>query len=125
MFLCYVNCISFYQVSSTGLSTQIQLSSIQIFALETGKLLSLYDGCVSLNRFAPAYQQHYGKPCKACNYGYNRIVEVLTAIPHVVRTVGKGSEKMVVLTEGDLILDVKQTVRSEYLLYAAFRTCLE
>ena len=102
------------KVSGSGTTAQVQLSPLQVFALETDKLLSLNDGCVSLNRFAPAYQQHYGRPCRASDYGYNRIVEVLSAIPHIVRTLGKGSEKMVVSVElGELALDIEPPVTSE------------
>lgn len=77
------------------------LTPLQSFAIETRDLLKHLDGCVSLNRFAPNFQQMYGRPCKASDYGFNRISEVIDAVSNVAEIRGKGAEKMVVLVDGD------------------------
>ena len=77
------------------------LTPLQSFAIETRDLLKHFDGCVSLNRFAPNFQQMYGRPCKASDYGFNRISEVIDAVSNVAEVRGKGAEKMVVLVDGD------------------------
>nr|UST29482.1 meiosis regulator and mRNA stability factor 1-like isoform X1 [Haliclona caerulea] len=75
------------------------LTTLQSFAIEAKKLLTHYEGCISLNRFAPCFQQFYNRPLKAADYGYSRLSEVILAIPHVAELRGKGTDKMVVLLE--------------------------
>ena len=60
---------------------------------------------MSLNRFAPNFQQYYARPCRAADYGFNRISEVLEAVPNVAEIRGKGVEKMVLQVDGhDVVL---------------------
>ena len=80
---------------------KLRLAPLQTFAIETRDLLRHLDGCVSLNRFAPNFQQMYGRPCKAADFGYSRVSEVIDIIPNVAEISGKGAEKMVVLVDGD------------------------
>lgn len=79
----------------------IFLTPLQSFAIETRDLLKHLDGWVSLNRFAPNFQQMYGRPCKASDYGFSRISEVIDAVSNVAEVRGKGVEKIVVLVDGD------------------------
>ena len=81
--------------------SKLRLTPLQTFAIETRDLLRHLGGCVSLNRFAPNFQQLYGRPCKAADYGFNRISEVIDAMSNVAEIRGKGSEKMVVLVDVD------------------------
>ncbi|XP_048575860.1 uncharacterized protein LOC5520570 isoform X1 [Nematostella vectensis] len=82
------------------------LTALQMFSIETKQLLLQNDGCVSLNRFAPCFQQLYNRPCRAADYGYGRIAEVLSTISGLVDIRGDGAEKMVLLTEAsDVLLD--------------------
>ena len=83
---------------------KLRLTPLQTFAIETRDLLRNLDGCVSLNRFAPNFQQMYGRPCKAADYGFNRISELIDAVSNVAEIRGKGAEKMVVLVDGDSIV---------------------
>ena len=43
----------------------------------------------------------YGRPCKASDYGFSRISEVIDAVCNVAEVRGKGAEKIVVLVDGD------------------------
>lgn len=80
---------------------KLRLTPLQSFAIETRDLLRHLHGCVSLNRFAPNFQQLYGRPCKAADYGFNRISEVIDIISNVAQVRGKCAEKMVILVDGD------------------------
>ncbi|XP_022794519.1 meiosis regulator and mRNA stability factor 1-like [Stylophora pistillata] len=80
---------------------KLTLTPLQTFAIEARDLLKHLRGCVSLNRFAPNFQQLYGRPCKASDYGYSRVSEVIDAVSNVAEIRGKGAEKMVVLVDGD------------------------
>ena len=91
--------VYFKQVDNTD--NKLRLTPLQTFAIETRDLLRHLDGCVSLNRFAPNFQQMYGRPCKAADFGFSRVSEVIDIIPNVAEIRGKGAEKMVVLVDGD------------------------
>ena len=82
----------------------VTLRPVHVFAQRSQELLEASKGCLSLNRFAPTYQQHFGKPCKASEYGYTRIAEVISSIPHVAKLIGKGAEKMVILNRAGKVL---------------------
>ena len=84
-----------------GRNSKLRLTPLQTFAIETRDLLRHLDGCVSLNRFAPHFQQMYGRPCRAADYGFSRISEVIDIVSNVAEIRGKGAEKMVVLVDGD------------------------
>ena len=84
-----------------GRNNKLRLTPLQTFAIETRDMLRHLDGCVSLNRFAPHFQQMYGRPCRAADYGFSRISEVIDIIFNVAEIRGKGAEKMVVLVDGD------------------------
>lgn len=84
-----------------GRNSKLRLTPLQTFAIETRDLLRHLDGCVSLNRFAPHFQQMYGRPCRAADYGFSRISEVIDIISNVAEIRGKGAEKVVVLVDGD------------------------
>ena len=92
------------QVDSGDGMRKLRLTPLQTFAIETRDLLRSLDGCVSLNRFAPNFQQMYGRPCKAADYGFNRISELIDAVSNVAEIRGKGAEKMVVLVDGDSVV---------------------
>lgn len=36
-------------------------------------------------RFIPAYHHHFGRQCRVAEYGYNKLIDLLDAIPHVVQ----------------------------------------
>lgn len=97
------------------------LTPLQCFAIETRDLLKHLDDCVSLNRFAPNFQQMYGRPCKASDYGFSRISEVIDAVFNVAEVRGKGAEKIVVLVDGD---DVTLHGREGSLIFVAFPSAL-
>ena len=108
---------------------KLNLTPLQAFAIETRDLLKHLHGCVSLNRFAPNFQQLYGRPCKASDYGFNRISEVIDAVSNVAEIRGKGAEKMVVLVDGDNVSllgregEIKFPFRFSILQYSSCGNC--
>jgi len=85
---------------------KVCLTPLQLFAVEAKQLLTHQGGCVSLSRFAPCYQQYYNKPCKASDYGYSRLSEVIAAVPNIAEVRGKGVDKMVILiSDGDILIE--------------------
>ena len=59
----------------------------------------------------------YGRPCKASDYGFSRISEVIDAVCNVAEVRGKGAEKIVVLVDGD---DITLHGREGNLIFVAF-----
>ena len=100
---------------------KLRLTPLQTFAIETRDLLRYLDGCVSLNRFAPNFQQLYGRPCKAADYGFNRISEVIDIICNVAEVRGKGVEKMVILVDGDNVAVPLSQGNRAFLLYLSVK----
>ena len=89
----------------SGQAAKLQLSPIQSFAVEAQQLLERMRGCVTLNRFAPHFQQAFGRPCRAADYGFTRVAELLAAVPNVVEIRGAGVDKIVLLRErADLLV---------------------
>lgn len=80
-------------------NNRLGLSPLSRFEVETQALLRSCDGCLSLNRFAPAYQQMFSKACVVADFGYSKLASLLNAVPHVARIIGNGPEKVVIAVE--------------------------
>ena len=78
---------------------RVVLSPISRFQVETKSLLDSCGGCISLNRFAPVYQQLFSKACIVADFGYCKLASLLNAVPHVARVIGNGAEKVVIAVE--------------------------
>lgn len=40
---------------------------------------------IPFSRFIPSYHRHFGRQCRVSEFGFTKLVELLEAIPHVVR----------------------------------------
>lgn len=66
----------------------------------------------------------YGQPCKASDYGFSRISEVIDAVSNVAEIRGKGAEKMVVLVDGDNVSLLGPGSKMKLLFFLLFFTVL-
>ncbi|KAL3876190.1 hypothetical protein ACJMK2_034060, partial [Sinanodonta woodiana] len=51
-----------------------------------------------VSRFIPTYHHHFGRQCRVADYGYNKLMELFEAIPHVIQILGTGDRKVLMLT---------------------------
>lgn len=73
-----------------------------VFAREVRGLLRCQPGCtISFGKFVPAYHSHFGKQCCVYVYGYNKLIELLEAIPNVVQILGH--QKYITLTHREQV----------------------
>ena len=66
----------------------------------------------------------YGQPCKASDYGFSRISEVIDAVSNVAEIRGKGAEKMVVVVDGDNVSLLGPGSKMKLLFFLLFFTVL-
>lgn len=67
------------------------------FGREVRGLLRSQPGCtIPFAKFVPAYHSHFGKQCCLQPYGFERLVDLLQAVPSVVQILG--NHKMITLT---------------------------
>ena len=56
------------------------------FTREIVDLLSRQHRCrITFSKFIPAYHHHFGRQCRVGEYGFNKLAELLGAIPDVVQ----------------------------------------
>ena len=60
---------------------------------------------IQFNKFVPLYHHHFGRQCKLSNYGFNKLIELLEAMPETVHVVYKDNIQFVQLRE-NLMLDL-------------------
>lgn len=66
---------------SPALATQLAL-----FSRELVDLLKTAPHCqLPFGRFIPAYHHHFGRQCRVADYGYTKLVDLFSALPHVVQ----------------------------------------
>lgn len=66
--------------------TAEEIERTRLFATEVIELLRHVPHCkMQFNRFVPAYHHHYGRQCRVADYGFNKLVELLEAIPNVLQ----------------------------------------
>lgn len=69
---------------------------VRQFALEAVELLSQGpESGMLLAKFNPAYQQHFDRKLRVSRYGFNKLIQLLQAIPDLVEVYGVGDHKMV------------------------------
>lgn len=67
------------------------------FGREVRGLLRSQPGCtIPFSKFIPTYHSHFGKQCCLQPYGFERLVDLLEAVPNVVQILG--NYKMITLT---------------------------
>ncbi|XP_054762674.2 meiosis regulator and mRNA stability factor 1-like [Lytechinus pictus] len=54
---------------------------------------------ITFSKFIPAYHHHFGRQCRVGEYGFNKLAELLGALPEVVQIEEFGDERSVQLTE--------------------------
>ncbi|XP_030847360.1 meiosis regulator and mRNA stability factor 1-like [Strongylocentrotus purpuratus] len=54
---------------------------------------------ITFSKFIPAYHHHFGRQCRVGEYGFNKLAELLGALPEVVQIEEYGDERSVQLTE--------------------------
>lgn len=73
--------------------------ALQEFSRCVTELLKKSPGSkLEFDRFIPFFHRHFGKQCRVADYGFSKLLELLQAIPHVVRVLGAGNEKMLSLS---------------------------
>ncbi|KAK3579545.1 hypothetical protein CHS0354_028381 [Potamilus streckersoni] len=87
--------IEFGRSSATPLLNQ-QLNQL---SREMVDLLRHAPQCrMPVSRFIPTYHHHFGRQCRVADYGYNKLMELFEAIPHVLQILGTGDRKVLMLT---------------------------
>ena len=65
--------------------TYEEVSRTQKFAEECLELLKHLPQCrLPLNKFIPAYHQHFGRQCRLADYGFTKLIELIEAIPTII-----------------------------------------
>ena len=65
--------------------TYEEISRTQKFAEECLELLKHLPQCrLPLNKFIPAYHQHFGRQCRLADYGFTKLIELIEAIPTII-----------------------------------------
>lgn len=72
------------------------------FTREIVDLLSRQHRCrITFSKFIPAYHHHFGRQCRVGEYGFNKLAELLGALPEVVQIEEYGDERCVQLTKNE------------------------
>ncbi|XP_071478338.1 meiosis regulator and mRNA stability factor 1-like [Diadema antillarum] len=72
------------------------------FSREIVDLLSRQPRCrITFSKFIPAYHHHFGRQCRVGEYGFNKLAELLGALPEVVQIEESGDERCVRLSEAE------------------------
>lgn len=72
----------------------VQLTSLQLFARDVYRLLSMSEGRLALGSFEAMYLRTLGTAVQPTQYGYQSVVALLQAIPHTVLIRGKGNKQI-------------------------------
>ena len=68
------------------IQTAEELERTEMFAIEVLDLLSQSPRCrLPFNKFIPTYHHHFSRQCRVADYGFTKLVDLLEAIPHVVK----------------------------------------
>ena len=60
------------------------------FSLEVVDLLKHSPQCrMPFNKFIPSYHHHFGRQCRVSDYGFTKLLELLEAIPHILKVIEK------------------------------------
>ncbi|XP_033107994.1 meiosis regulator and mRNA stability factor 1-like [Anneissia japonica] len=106
------------------------------FSKEATEVLKHSSYCrLELNLFLQAYNHHFGKHCHLIDYGYTKLVDIFSTIPHIIQMLGAGDKQILTLTHQVQIKrfaqDVTKVLRSQASkqvtvedLPAAFQRCL-
>ncbi|CAH1794385.1 unnamed protein product, partial [Owenia fusiformis] len=84
--------------------TPDEIERTQQFGLEVVDLLRHSPQCrMQFNKFIPAYHHHFGRQCRVSDYGFTKLLELFEAIPEVLQMIDEDDDKMLCLTEDELI----------------------
>ncbi|CAF2030352.1 unnamed protein product [Rotaria magnacalcarata] len=86
--------------SSSSSSSTTTTCSLQTFAREVIDLLKQETvHCrLPLSKFVTAYHSKYSRHCRAADYGFDKILDLLLAIPNAVQVLGDGNKRILTLT---------------------------
>ncbi|CAF0731858.1 unnamed protein product [Adineta ricciae] len=81
-------------------STSSSTCSLQTFAREVIDLLKQQTvHCrLPLSKFVTTYHMKYSRHCRAADYGFEKILDLLIAIPNAVQILGDGNKRILTLT---------------------------
>ena len=81
-------------------STVASLSpALQEFSRSVTELLKRTPGSkMDFDKFIPNFHRYFGKQCRVADYGFPKLLDLLLAIPHVVRVLGAGNRKVLILS---------------------------
>ncbi|KAF8570802.1 hypothetical protein P879_03737 [Paragonimus westermani] len=72
----------------------------ELFSIEIVDLLSQLPRCRLLfNKFIPSYHHYFRRQCRVADYGFTKLVDLLEAVPNVVKIVEEHGEKYVTLVK--------------------------
>uniref|UniRef100_A0A1B6J5V4 HTH OST-type domain-containing protein n=1 Tax=Homalodisca liturata TaxID=320908 RepID=A0A1B6J5V4_9HEMI len=77
--------------------SNIQLTSLQLFARDVYRLLYSYDGRLALPMLDPAMKRVLDTTVTPGQYGCQTVEELLKAVDHVVHITGRGNKRLLVL----------------------------
>ncbi|XP_074649395.1 meiosis regulator and mRNA stability factor 1-like isoform X2 [Tubulanus polymorphus] len=93
--------------------TPEEAEKTKIFCQECVDLLRHSPQCrMPFNKFIPSYHHHFGRQCKVSEYGYTKLLDLFENIPDVIQIVDDGDEKVLCLTEPELIKVLADQVMS-------------
>ncbi|CAF3938784.1 unnamed protein product [Rotaria sp. Silwood2] len=86
--------------SSSTTTTSAATYSLQTFAREVIDLLKQQTKhCrLPLSKFVTTYHMKYSRHCRAADYGFDKILDLLLAIPNAVQVLGDGNKRILTLT---------------------------
>ncbi|KAF6768839.1 hypothetical protein AHF37_09392 [Paragonimus kellicotti] len=72
----------------------------ELFSIEVADLLCQSPRCrLPFNKFIPSYHHHFSRQCRVADYGFTKLVDLLEAVPSVVKIVEEHGEKYVTLVK--------------------------
>ncbi|KAF5395244.1 hypothetical protein PHET_03854 [Paragonimus heterotremus] len=72
----------------------------ELFSIEIADLLCQSPRCrLPFNKFIPSYHHHFSRQCRVADYGFTKLVDLLEAVPSVVKIVEEHGEKYVTLVK--------------------------
>ncbi|XP_064638971.1 meiosis regulator and mRNA stability factor 1-like isoform X2 [Lineus longissimus] len=83
------------------------------FITEVVDLLRHSPQCrMPFNKFIPSYHHHFGRQCRVADYGFSKLIDLFESIPDVINIEDDGDEKILCLTEPELIKVLADQVMS-------------
>ncbi|KAA3676652.1 meiosis arrest female protein 1 [Paragonimus westermani] len=72
----------------------------ELFSIEIGELLGQLPRCrLPFNKFIPSYHHYFRRQCRVADYGFTKLVDLLEAVPNVVKIIEERGEKYVTLVK--------------------------